>query len=196
MTKRAPPQRICVFCGARDGTSPAYAAAARAFGTLVAARGLGLVTGGGALGLMGVVTDAALAGGAEVIGVIPGSLVEREVAHARLSQRIVVRDMFERKGTMMELAGAFVALPGGMGTLDELSEVLTWTQLGLLAKPCGLVNVNDYWSPLLAMLDRAAAEGFLAPEHRALLHVETDAARLLDRFDAWQPPRALAGTRA
>ncbi len=188
-------KRVCVFCGARDGAKPAYAAAARSLGALVAARGLGLVTGGGALGLMGVVTDAALAGGAEVIGVIPSSLVEREVAHARLTERVVVRDMFERKGRMLELADAFVALPGGMGTLDELSEVLTWTQLGLFAKPCGLVNVNDYWSPLLAMLDSAVAEGFLAPEHRALLHVDTDAARLLDRFAAWQPPSSFAGAK-
>ena len=188
-------KRICVFCGAREGASPAYAEVARAFGALVAARGLGLVTGGGALGLMGIVTDAALAGGAEVIGVIPGSLVDREVVHPRLTQRVVVRDMFERKGEMMRRADAFIALPGGMGTLDEITEVLTWTQLGLFAKPCGLVNVNDYWSPLLAMLDRAVAEGFLSREHRALTQVETDAARLLDRFAAWRAPEAFAGTK-
>jgi uncharacterized protein (TIGR00730 family) len=188
-------KRICVFCGARAGASPAYAETARAFGALVAARGLGLVTGGGALGLMGIVTDAALAGGAEVIGVIPASLVEREVAHPRLSERVVVSDMFERKGKMMELADAFIALPGGMGTLDEITEVLTWTQLGLFAKPCGLVNVNDYWGPLLAMLDRATAEGFLSAEHRALTHIDTDAARLLDRCAIWRAPVAFAGTR-
>jgi hypothetical protein len=188
-------KRVCVFCGARAGASPAYAEAARSLGALLAARGLGVVTGGGALGLMGVVTDAALAGGAEVIGVIPGSLALREVAHARLSERVVVRDMFERKRRMMELADAFIALPGGMGTLDELTEVLTWTQLGLFAKPCGLVNVNDYWAPLLAMLDRAVAEGFLTREHRALTQVARDAAQLLDRFAAWRAPEAWAGTR-
>jgi uncharacterized protein (TIGR00730 family) len=188
-------KRVCVFCGAREGAIPAYVAAARAFGALVAARGLGLVTGGGALGLMGVVTDAALAGGAEVVGVIPASLVEREVAHAGLSERVIVRDMFERKREMMRRADAFVVLPGGMGTLDELSEVLTWTQLGLFAKPLGFVNVNDYWGPLLAMLDRALNEGFLSREHRALAHVDTDAARLLDRLAHWKPPLAFAGTR-
>lgn len=189
-------KHVCVFCGAREGANPRYAEAARAFGALVAARGLGLVTGGGALGLMGVVTDAALAGGSNVVGVIPSSLVDREVAHARLSERVVVRDMFERKREMMQRADAFVALPGGMGTLDELTEVLTWTQLGLFAKPFGLVNVNDYWSPLLAMLDRAVAEGFLSPEHRALTQVDESAARLLDRLAAWQAPAALAGTRS
>jgi hypothetical protein len=184
-----------VFCGAREGLGSDHLAAARAFGTLVAARGLALVTGGGGLGLMGAVTDAALAGGATVTGVIPASLVDREVAHPRLSERVVVRDMFERKGEMMRRADAFVALPGGMGTLDELTEVLTWTQLGLLAKPLGLVDVNGYWSALLAMLDRAVAEGFLTPEHRALARVDTDAARLLDHLSAWRPPIALAGTR-
>jgi uncharacterized protein (TIGR00730 family) len=186
---------VCVFCGAREGANAAYAEAAREFGALVAARGMGLVTGGGALGLMGVVTDAALAGGAEVVGVIPASLVGREVAHARLTERVVVRDMFERKGEMMRRADAFIALPGGMGTLDEITEVLTWTQLGLFAKPCGLVNVHGYWDPLLAMLDRAVAQGFLSPEHRALTQVGTDAARLLDRLAAWKPPLAFAGSR-
>lgn len=188
-------KRVCVFCGARAGASAAYAETARAFGALVARRGLGLVTGGGALGLMGIVTDAALAAGGEVIGVIPGSLVEREVAHARLTERVVVRDMFERKGRMMALADAFVALPGGMGTLDEITEVLTWTQLGLFAKPCGLVNVGGYWDPLLAMLDRAVEAGFLSPEHRALTQVDDDAARLLERFAAWRAPVALAGAK-
>jgi hypothetical protein len=188
-------KRVCVFCGAREGANPAYVGAARAVGALLASRGLGLVTGGGALGLMGVVTDAALAGGAEVIGVIPGLLVDREVAHARLTERVVVRDMFERKREMMERADAFLALPGGMGTLDELSEVLTWTQLGLFAKPLGLLNVGSYWDPLLVMLDRAVADGFLSHEHRALAQVDTDAERLLERLAAWKPPRAFAGRR-
>ncbi|HEU4431204.1 MAG TPA: TIGR00730 family Rossman fold protein [Myxococcota bacterium] len=186
---------VCVFCGAREGASADYVAASRAFGALIAARGLALVTGGGALGLMGVVTDAALAAGAPVVGVIPGSLVEREVAHPKLTELVVVSDMFERKREMMRRADAFVALPGGMGTLDEITEVLTWTQLGLFAKPCGLVNVSDYWGPLLAMLDRAVAQGFLTREHRALLHVDGDAARLLDRLAEWKPPLAFAGTR-
>jgi len=186
---------VCVFCGARGGAGAEYAEAARTFGALVAARGLTLVTGGGALGLMGVVTDAALAGGAAVVGVIPGSLVEREVAHAKLSELAVVSDMFERKREMMRRADAFVALPGGMGTLDEITEVLTWTQLGMFAKPCGLVNVNDYWSPLLEMLDRAVAQGFLAPEHRALLQTDTDPALLLDRLAQWKAPSTFAGMR-
>jgi hypothetical protein len=188
-------KRICVFCGANAGADPAFAKAARAFGTLVAQRGLVLVTGGGALGLMGLVTDAALAAGGEVVGVIPTALVDREVAHARLTRRIVVDTMFERMQGMMDNADAFVSLPGGIGTLDELFEVWTWNQLGLFAKPNGLLNVADYWTPLLAMLDRIAEQRFMHPDQRALLIAETDAARLLERLEEWRPPRTLAGIR-
>ncbi len=189
-------KRICVFCGSNAGANPAYTEAARAFGALVAARGIALVTGGGALGLMGAVTDAALAAGGGVIGVIPSVLVDREVAHAKLTRRIVVTTMFERMQGMMDNADAFVSLPGGIGTLDELFEVWTWNQLGLFAKPSGLLNVAGYWDPLLAMLDRAASERFLRPEHRGLLLADTEPARLLDRLAAWKAPRAFAGTRA
>jgi hypothetical protein len=188
-------KRLCVFCGARDGAEPAYLEAALAFGTLVAQRGLTLVTGGGALGLMGAVTDAALAAGGEVVGVIPTALVDREVAHARLTRRVVVRTMFERMQGMMDEADAFVSLPGGIGTLDELFEVWTWNQLGLFAKPSGLLNVADYWTPLVAMLDRIAEQRFMTREQRELLLVDTDAARLLERLAEWRPPRVLAGTR-
>ncbi len=186
---------VCVFCGSNPGRDPAFADAARAFGTLVAQHGLSLVTGGGGLGLMGAVTDAALAAGGEVIGVIPSALVDREVSHARLTRRVVVRTMFERMQGMMDHADAFVTLPGGIGTLDELFEVWSWNQLGLFAKPSGLLDVGGYWGPLLAMLERMVAQGFLRPEHRVLLRVETDPARLLAGLAEWRAPRVLAGTR-
>lgn len=188
-------KRICVFCGSNAGANPAFADAAQSFGRLVAQRGLVLVTGGGALGLMGVVTDAALAAGGEVVGVIPATLVDREVAHARLTRRIVVNTLFERMQGMLENADAFVSLPGGIGTLDELFEVWTWNQLGLMAKPSALLNVADYWTPLLALLDRIVEQRFMRAEHRELLIAETDGARLLARLAEWQPPRSFAGTR-
>jgi hypothetical protein len=171
--------RIGVFCGSSFGRDPAFAAAAHALGERIAARGLGLVYGGGNVGLMGVVADAVLAAGGEVIGVIPRALVEREVAHAKLSELVVVNTLAERKEEMIARADAFVSLPGGTGTLDELFEVLTWTQLGYLAKPSGLLDVARYYAPLLAFLDGAVAQGFLRPEHRALLITDTDADRLL-----------------
>jgi len=149
---------------------------------LLAGKGITIVYGGGSIGLMGILADAALEAGGRVIGVIPGHLGEKEIAHAGLSELHVVRTMHERKALMMELSDAFIALPGGLGTLEELFEVLTWSQLGLHAKPCGLLNVRGYYDPLLALLDRAVEQGFLRREHRGLLAVDTDPAGLLEQL--------------
>jgi uncharacterized protein (TIGR00730 family) len=179
-------ERICVFCGSSSGARPSYAKAARDLGIALACRGIALVTGGGSVGLMGAVADAALEAGGEAIGVIPETLVARELAHPRLTELRVVRSMHERKATMTELSDAFVTLPGGFGTLDEMCEVLTWTQLGIHAKPCGILNVDGYFDPLLAFLDRAVQEGFLLADHRALLLEETEPQRLLSRLLAFR----------
>jgi uncharacterized protein (TIGR00730 family) len=175
--------RVCVFCGASSGRLPAYADAARAFGTALAGRGLGLVYGGGRVGLMGAVADAALAGGGEVIGVIPQELVYRELAHCGLTELHVVGSLHERKALMAELADGFVALPGGFGTLDELLEQLTWSQLGLHAKPVGLYDVEDYWRPLIALARHATEEGFVREADLAQIAVGGDAEGLLDRLE-------------
>ncbi len=175
---------ICVFTGSRDGRRPAYVDAATALGEEIAHRGLRLVYGGGRVGLMGAIADAALAAGGEVAGVIPRSLVDAEVAHPGLTELHVTGSMHERKATMADLSDAVVALPGGLGTLDELFESLTWTQLGLHALPCGLLDVEDYWAPLVRLLDHAVAEGFVAPASRGLLRRETSAPRLLDLLGA------------
>jgi uncharacterized protein (TIGR00730 family) len=182
-------RRVCVFCGSSPGKNPAYLESARAMGRTLAARGIGLVYGGGSVGLMGALADAALADGAEVVGVIPRALQLRELAHGGLTSLHVVGSMHERKAKMAELAQGFVALPGGLGTLEELAEILTWAQLGLHARPIGLLDVAGYWSHVVAFLDRAVEEGFVPPEHRRLLAVAEDPATLLDRFEAWQPPR-------
>ena len=174
--------RICVFCGSRAGARPAYADAARALGVELARRKLGLVYGGGGVGLMGTIADAVLAAGGEATGVIPESLVARELAHAGLTELHVVASMHERKAKMASLARAFAVLPGAYGTLDETCEALTWTQLGLQSKPCGLLNVEGYFDPLLAFLDHAVREGFLDRENRGILLVEEDPARLLSRL--------------
>ena len=173
-------KRICVFCGSSKGGPARYEAAAAELGSHVAARGLGLVYGGGKIGLMGVVADAALAGGGEVIGVIPDNLMKREIGHDHLSELVVVDSMNERKLKMAELSDGFIALPGGLGTLDELFEMLTWSQLGLHAKPCGLLNVAGYYDPLLAFLQRGEQEGFIKPEHRNLLLVRDKVEALLN----------------
>ncbi len=180
-------KRICVFCGASPGHDPRYAEAARALGRAIAARGLELVYGGGSVGLMGTVADAALAAGARVTGVIPEVLQIRELAHRGLSDLRVVRSMHERKALMAELSDGFVALPGGMGTLEELAEVLTWAQLGLHARPVGLLDVGGYYRPLVAFFDQAVAAGFLRPHHRAILHEDEAPEPLLDRLAAWRP---------
>ncbi|HEY2326281.1 MAG TPA: TIGR00730 family Rossman fold protein [Gaiellaceae bacterium] len=175
-------QRVAVFCGASSGRDPAYAAAARAFGATVAGRGLGLVYGGGRVGLMGAVADGALAAGGEVIGVIPRELVDRELAHPGLTELRVVESLHERKATMADLADAFVALPGGFGTLDELMEQLTWSQLGLHAKPVGLLDVNEYWLPLIALARHATEEGFVRESDLGAIVVGDDGAAVLDRL--------------
>ncbi len=176
-------KRICVFCGASSGRLPAYAAAARSLGATLAGRGLGLVYGGGRVGLMGAVAEAALAGGGEVIGVIPQELVDRELAHAGLTELHVVGSLHERKARMADLADGFVALPGGFGTLDELLEQLTWSQLGLHAKPIGLFDVEDYWRPLIALARHATEEGFVRESDLAAIAVGGDAEGLLDRLE-------------
>jgi uncharacterized protein (TIGR00730 family) len=164
-------RRVCVFCGSAAGTRPEYAAVARELGTTLAERGIGVVYGGASIGLMGVVAEAALAAGGEAIGVIPQALVDREVAHTGLSALHVVGSMHERKALMADLADAFVALPGGIGTLEELFEVYTWRQLGLHDKPIALLDVAGYWAGLAAFLDHAEGEGFLRAGHReALVH--------------------------
>lgn len=179
---------ICVFCGASTGRDPRYAAAAAAVGERLAQRGIRLVYGGGRLGLMGAVADAALAAGGEVVGVIPRGLVDRELAHPGLTRLEVVGTLHERKARMSELADAFIALPGGLGTLEELAEVLSWAQLDLHAKPIGLLDVGGYFEALEAFLDRAVAEGFVAARHRGLLLRDEDFDELLEQFTAWQPP--------
>lgn len=181
-------RRLCVFCGSSGGRRPAYAAAARRLGEALAERGLGLVYGGGHVGLMGALADAVLRAGGEVVGVIPQALVDKELAHAGVTELRVVGTMHERKALMADLADGFVALPGAFGTGDELFEILTWSQLGLHEKPVGVLNVEGFFDPLLAWLDQAVREGFLRPEHRRLLVEETDVARLLDGLAAWRPP--------
>lgn len=173
-------KRLCVFCASRMGRSPAFAAAARDLGALLARRGVGLVYGGGNIGLMGVLADAVLAGGGEVIGVMPKGLVEREVAHAGLGMLHVVDTMTERKEKMIALSDAFMSLPGAYGTLDEMLEVLTLAQLDYHAKPSGLLNVDGFYDHFLAQLRLAEAEDFLHVAPRAKLTVDTDPARLLD----------------
>jgi uncharacterized protein (TIGR00730 family) len=162
-------QRICVFCGAASGHDPLFAATAATLGRELAARGIELVTGGGKVGLMGVVADAALAGGGTVIGVIPRGLEAREVAHRGLTRLHVVETLHERKEFMHGLSNAFIALPGGFGTLDELMETITWAQLGIHAKPIGLVNAGGYFDHLLAFVEAAEERGFVSGAHRAFL---------------------------
>ncbi len=181
-------RRICVFCGSSTGTDPIHADAATRLGRHLAAKGVGMVYGGGGIGLMGLAADAALAGGGEVIGVIPRSLWALEVGHARLTENHVVGSMHERKAKMAELADGFVALPGGIGTLEELFEVWTWAQLGLHHKPVGLLNVAGYFDALLGFLDDMVAKGFLHADHRAMLAVADDPDALLRALHAYEPP--------
>jgi uncharacterized protein (TIGR00730 family) len=176
-------RRVCVFCGASSGRRAAYAESARAFGAAAAGRGLGVVYGGGRVGLMGALADAALAAGGEVIGVIPQELVDRELAHGGLTELHVVGSLHERKALMAELADAFVALPGGFGTLDELLEQLTWLQLGLHAKPVGLLDADEFWRPLVALARHATDEGFVREADLAAIAVAADAESLLERLE-------------
>ena|SRR5579883_2211933 len=179
-------RNVCVFCGSRLGGRPLFAEAARGFGAALARRGLGMVYGGGHVGLMGVVADAVLAGGRPVVGVIPRVLADKELAHLGLTELVVVESMHERKAVMADRSDAFVALPGGYGTGDELFEILTWGQLGLHRKPIGLLNAVGFFDPLLAWLDLMVREDFLKPKHRQLVRLAADADGLLDRLA--EPP--------
>ena len=179
---------VCVFCGSHSGKQESYAEAARSTGLALARAGIRLVYGGGRVGLMGVVADAVLGAGGQVTGVIPRALFEREIAHNGVADMRVVGSMHERKELMASLSDAFVALPGGAGTMDEIFEQWTWSQLGIHAKPCGFLNVNGYFDPLVAMIERMVAEGFVAPSSAAMLAVENEPDQLLARFRAFQPP--------
>ena len=180
-------RRICVFCGASTGRDPHFARLASDFGALLAGRGIGLVTGGGRVGLMGAVAEGALGAGGEVIGVIPKGLVDRELAHGGLTRLDIVEGLHERKARMAELVDGFVALPGGLGTLEELAEVVSWAQLGLHEKPVGLLDAAGYWDRLLDWVDGAISAGFVPPEHRGLLVVARTGTELLDAMGRWTP---------
>ncbi|MGB9471425.1 MAG: TIGR00730 family Rossman fold protein [Candidatus Acidiferrum sp.] len=179
---------ICVFCGSHSGNNAIYEESARATGRALVRAGLRLVYGGGKVGLMGILADTVLAGGGEVIGVITRGLFDREIGHQGIRDLRVVESMHERKELMASLADGFIALPGGVGTLEEIFEQWAWSQLGIHAKPCGFLNVNGYFTPLIAMIDHMVAEGFLSPAFAAMIAVETEPDGLLARFRTYQPP--------
>ena len=180
-------QRICVFCGSNSGTNPAYRDTAVTMGRLLSERGIELVYGGGNVGLMGVLADAVLASGGKVIGVIPESLMAKEIGHHGLTDLRIVQSMHERKSLMADLSDGFIAMPGGFGTFEEFCEVVTWSQLGIHAKPCGLLNVNGYYDPLLELFDHAVREGFLRKENRRLVLEDRDPERLLKKMADFAP---------
>lgn len=179
---------VCVYCGSSSGRVEAYAEAARALAAALVGRGLRLVYGGAQVGIMGVVADEVLRLGGEAVGVIPEALMRKELAHPGLTELHVTASMHERKTLMADLADGFVALPGGVGTLEEIFEVWTWAQLGFHAKPCGLLNAEGYYDALIAFLDHTRDEGFVRPAHRGMLIVESEPIRLLDRFAAYEQP--------
>ncbi len=181
-------KNICVFCGSRDGALPAYSLAARRLGKLIVQRGMGLVYGGADIGLMREVAEGALRERGNVTGVIPGGLVDKEIQHRALTELLVVENMHQRKAKMADLSEAFITLPGGLGTLEEFFEVLSWAQLGLHAKPCALLNVEGYYDGLIAFLDHAVEHRFVSPAHRQLVLVEKTPDALLDAVAAYQPP--------
>ena len=180
-------RRICVFCGSSAGSRPEYRWCAEELGAELAGRRIGLVYGGGNVGLMGAIADAVLKAGGEAIGVIPEHLMTREIGHKRLTKLHIVGSMHERKALMADLADAFIALPGGFGTLEEFFEVLTWSQLGLHVKPCGIINVLEYYNPLLRMLDHAVEERFLKSQNRALVLARNTPSELLEALKQWRP---------
>jgi uncharacterized protein (TIGR00730 family) len=182
-----PLSAVAVYCGSNPGNDPACAQAAAALGQTLAERGLGLVYGGGHVGLMGVVADAVIGNGGQAHGIITEALQAKEIAHQGLSSLRVVKTMHERKAAMADAADAFVMLPGGFGTLDEFFEVVTWTQLGIHVKPCGVLNPAGFFDPLLTMIDGAVAGGFIRADHREMIVVDADAGRLVDGLAAWQP---------
>ncbi len=180
-------KRVCIFCGSSVGAHPSYVESARAIARLVAAQRVGIVYGGGNVGLMGVVADAAIEAGGEVIGVIPDGLVARELAHRGISRLEVVGSMHERKALMADLSDAFIALPGGFGTFEEFCEAVTWTQLGIHTKPCGLLNVDGYYDALLALFDAGVRQQFIRPENRRIVVAHSDPAALVDELARWRP---------
>ena len=179
---------VCVFCGSARGERSSYAEAARLLGQTLARRGLRVVFGGGQVGLMGVLADAVLQAGGEAVGVMPKSLLEKEIGHQSLTELHVVSTMHERKALMADLSDGFIALPGGYGTFEELLEVLTWAQLSLHEKPCGLLNVEGFYDPLLSLFDHAVGQGFIRGDHRALALTAEDPERLLDLMQSHAPP--------
>jgi len=181
-------KRICVFCGSSPGASPEYLQAARELGHALAGKNVGLVYGGASVGTMGKIAESVLEMGGEVIGVIPQGLVDREVAFTGLADLRVVSSMHERKALMADLSDGFIALPGGLGTIEEFFEVATWAQLGMHLKPCGLLNVKQYYNGLMGFLDHTVSEKFVEWEHRAMILVEEDPERLLQRFETYQAP--------
>ena len=183
-------RRVCLYAGSSPGTDPEYAEAAAALARHLAERGIGIAYGGASVGLMGVLADAALGAGGEVVGILPRALQSREIGHPDLTRLEIVETMHERKARMAELADAFIALPGGVGTLEEVVEATTWTMLGIHAKPVGLLSVNGYYAPLEAWLDQAREHGFLRPEHRDLLMSDADPELLVSRLEAWEPVHA------
>jgi hypothetical protein len=187
---------LCVFCGSSPGAAPEYAEAARDLGRLLAEENIALIYGGASVGLMGALADAVLGRGGRVVGVIPGFMARKEIAHPGLSELVVVDSMHERKAKMGALADGFVALPGGMGTLEEFCEVVTWAQLGLHRKPCGLLNSANYYEPLIAFLDAMAAEGFVRDQHRGLVLAEDTPEKLLRVLRGYVPVTAGKWLRA
>jgi len=180
-------KRVCVFCGSNPGLNPAYAASARELGRAIATRGLGLVYGGGHVGLMGIVADAAMRAGAEVIGIIPETLMQRELGHGAITELRVVATMHERKAMMADLADGFIVLPGGIGTLEEAVEAFTWTQLGIHDKGLVFLNTAQYWERLGAVFDHMVAEGFLHPKHRDMVTLAADPGAALDALEEFSP---------
>lgn len=181
-------KNICVYCGSNAGNDPVYQEQAQALGHALVERGLGLVYGGARVGIMGVVADAVLAAGGRAIGVLPEALMKKELAHRGLTELHVVKSMHERKTIMAERSNGFIAMPGGIGTLEEIFEVWTWSQLGFHNKPCGLLNVAGFYDKLAGFLDHAADSGFMQPQHRQMLALENDPNRLLDHFAQYQAP--------
>ncbi|MBV1881879.1 MAG: TIGR00730 family Rossman fold protein [Pseudomonadales bacterium] len=181
-------KKVCVYCGSSPGKSPEYIASAKELANELVTRNIGLVYGGASVGIMGELADTVLAGGGEVIGVIPQSLVDKEVSHSGLTELRVVKSMHERKAIMAEISDGFIALPGGLGTIEELFEVLTWSQLGLHKKPCALLNVKQYYSSLCSFLDHAVDEQFVKPNHREMLLVEKRSSKLLDAMESYKSP--------
>ena len=181
-------KRICVFCGSNDGADPIFIKTAEEVGRFLAHRGIELVYGGGRVGLMGKIADTVMHNGGSVIGIIPRALAEKEVAHAGLTKLRVVGSMHERKAIMAELSDGFIALPGGFGTFEELCEIITWAQLGFHSKPCGFLNIDGYYDPLIELFDNATREQFVRPEHRRLVLIESEIEKMFDLMVTYKPP--------